>query len=120
MLGTDSVEELQQEEFEETPMYAAVLTYLSYSILCLFGWLRDFMRQSHLEKKLGAVDPNESLVRSIEHDRVQLVSSPICLSFRALFHSIKVTSLSTHGICTHAFVISSTVQLPAYPVRNFI
>ena len=33
MLGTDSVEELQQEEFEETPMYAAVLTYLSYSIL---------------------------------------------------------------------------------------
>ena len=69
MLKTDTVEELQQEEFEETPMYAAILTYLSYSILCLFGWLRDFMRQSHLEQKRGAVDPNDSLVRSLRQDR---------------------------------------------------
>lgn len=54
---------LQNEEFEETPLYAAILTYLGYSILCLFGWLRDFLRQSRLEKKRGAVDPNASLVR---------------------------------------------------------
>lgn len=54
---------LQQEEFEETPLYAAILTYLSYAILCLFGWLRDFLRQSNIEKKRGAVDPNASLVR---------------------------------------------------------
>jgi hypothetical protein len=54
---------LQCEEFEETPLYAAILTYLSYAILCLFGWLRDFLRQSNLEKKRGAVDPNASLVR---------------------------------------------------------
>lgn len=52
---------LQHEEFEETPLYAAILTYLGYSILCLFGWLRDFLRQSRLEKKRGAVDPNASL-----------------------------------------------------------
>ena len=55
-------DDLQYEEFEETPLYAAVLTYLSYAILCLFGWLRDFLRQSHIEKKRGAVDPNASLV----------------------------------------------------------
>jgi hypothetical protein len=55
-------DDLQNEEFEETPLYAAVLTYLSYSILCLFGWLRDFMRQSNIEKKIGAVDPNAALV----------------------------------------------------------
>jgi hypothetical protein len=55
---------LQDEEFEETPLYVAVLTYLSYGILCLFGWLRDFLRQSHIEKKRGAVDPNASLVCS--------------------------------------------------------
>jgi hypothetical protein len=55
-------DDLQYEEFEETPLYAAILTYLSYAILCLFGWLRDFMRQSHIEKKRGAVDPNASLV----------------------------------------------------------
>ena len=56
-------EHLQDEEFEETPLYVAVLTYLSYSILCLFGWLRDFLRQSGIEKKCGAVDPNALLVR---------------------------------------------------------
>lgn len=54
---------LQDEQFEETPLYAAILTYISYGILCLFGWLRDFLRQSGLEKKRGAVDPNASLVR---------------------------------------------------------
>lgn len=53
---------LQDEEFEETPLYVAVFTYLSYGILCLFGWLRDFLRQSNVEKKRGAVDPNASLV----------------------------------------------------------
>ncbi|CAF1346495.1 unnamed protein product [Adineta ricciae] len=53
--------DLQCEEFEETPLYAAVLTYLGYAILCLFGWLRDFLRQSNIEKKRGAVDPNASL-----------------------------------------------------------
>ncbi|CAF2829932.1 unnamed protein product [Rotaria sp. Silwood2] len=54
-------DDLQCEEFEETPLYAAVLTYISYAILCLFGWLRDFLRQSNIEKKRGAVDPNVSL-----------------------------------------------------------
>ncbi|CAF0895865.1 unnamed protein product [Rotaria sordida] len=54
-------DDLQCEEFEETPLYAAVLTYIGYAILCLFGWLRDFMRQSNIEKKRGAIDPNASL-----------------------------------------------------------
>ncbi|CAF0739602.1 unnamed protein product [Adineta steineri] len=54
-------ENLQSEEFEETPLYAAILTYLSYAILCLFGWLRDFLRDSHIEKKRGALDPNATL-----------------------------------------------------------
>ncbi|CAF4907985.1 unnamed protein product [Rotaria sp. Silwood1] len=58
---SDHKDDLQCEEFEETPLYAAVLTYISYAVLCLFGWLRDFMRQSNIEKKRGAVDPNASL-----------------------------------------------------------
>lgn len=45
-------------------MYAAILTYLSYAILCLFGWLRDFLRESSIERKRGAVDPNANLVRA--------------------------------------------------------
>lgn len=56
---------LQNEDFEETPLYAAILTYLGYGILCLFGWLRDLMRRTGVEKKRGAVDPNASLVRQL-------------------------------------------------------
>lgn len=67
-------ENLQCEEFEETPLYAAILTYLSYAILCLFGWLRDFLRNSNIEKKRGAVDPNAALVCSF-----------LCLTFRFIF-----------------------------------
>ena len=37
---------------------------MSYAILCIFGWLRDFLRQSNVEKKRGAVDPNASLVNA--------------------------------------------------------
>lgn len=59
-------DDLQSEEFEETPLYAAILTYVSYSILCLFGWLRDFLRQSKIEKKRGAIDPNSSLVSIVD------------------------------------------------------
>ncbi|MBN3312944.1 SPTC2 palmitoyltransferase, partial [Atractosteus spatula] len=38
------------ESFEETPMLVAVLTYMGYGILTLFGYLRDFMREWKIEK----------------------------------------------------------------------
>ncbi|XP_066550214.1 serine palmitoyltransferase 2 [Amia ocellicauda] len=38
------------ESFEETPMIVAVLTYMGYGILTLFGYLRDFMREWKIEK----------------------------------------------------------------------
>ena len=38
------------EEFEDTPFQVAVLTYLSYIFLILFGYLRDFMRKYDLER----------------------------------------------------------------------
>uniref|UniRef100_A0A673MVB0 serine C-palmitoyltransferase n=1 Tax=Sinocyclocheilus rhinocerous TaxID=307959 RepID=A0A673MVB0_9TELE len=38
------------ESFEETPMLLAVLTYMSYGILTIFGYLRDFMREWKIEK----------------------------------------------------------------------
>jgi len=37
------------ELFEETPLYIAVLTYIGYAILILFGHFRDFLRKWHLE-----------------------------------------------------------------------
>lgn len=72
---------LQDVEFEETPLYAAVLTYISYAILCLFGWLRDFMRQTNIETKRGAADPNASLVCIATRNR----SSRILINFFFVF-----------------------------------
>ncbi|XP_030636531.1 serine palmitoyltransferase 2 [Chanos chanos] len=38
------------ESFEETPMFVAVLTYMGYGILTIFGYLRDFLRDWKIEK----------------------------------------------------------------------
>ena len=38
------------EEFESMPLWIAVMTYIAYAILILFGYLRDFMRYYGLEK----------------------------------------------------------------------
>ncbi|KAG8584008.1 hypothetical protein GDO81_008635 [Engystomops pustulosus] len=39
-----------KESFEEAPLYVAVLTYIGYGVVTLFGYLRDFMRAWGLEK----------------------------------------------------------------------
>ena len=39
-----------QEDLEETPLSIAVMTYLSYFFLIIFGYMRDFMRKYRLEK----------------------------------------------------------------------
>uniref|UniRef100_A0A8C6V185 Serine palmitoyltransferase, long chain base subunit 2a n=1 Tax=Neogobius melanostomus TaxID=47308 RepID=A0A8C6V185_9GOBI len=39
-----------EESFEETPMLVAVLTYMGYAILTIFGHLRDFLRHWKIEK----------------------------------------------------------------------
>lgn len=38
------------EHFEETPLLVAVLTYMGYGILTIFGYLRDFLRHWNIEK----------------------------------------------------------------------
>jgi hypothetical protein len=40
----------RSEDFEQTPIWIAVMTYIAYAILILFGYLRDFMRFYGLEK----------------------------------------------------------------------
>ena len=39
-----------EEEYEATPLFIAVITYISYAILILFGYMRDLMRFYGLEK----------------------------------------------------------------------
>lgn len=38
------------ESFEETPMLVAVLTYMGYGILTVFGYFRDYLRHWKIEK----------------------------------------------------------------------
>lgn len=53
------------ESFEETPMLVAVLTYMGYGILTIFGYLRDFLRQWKIEKCHIAREREEQKVNSI-------------------------------------------------------
>ncbi|KAM4690297.1 serine palmitoyltransferase 2 [Rhinophrynus dorsalis] len=47
------------EAFEETPMLVAVLTYMGYGILTLFGYMRDFLRAWKIEKCHNAAERTE-------------------------------------------------------------
>jgi len=50
--------EYEDEMFEETPLIQAVYTYICYAVLNIFGWLRDFLRRTGIEKRQGAQDNN--------------------------------------------------------------
>ncbi|KAG5830972.1 hypothetical protein ANANG_G00298940 [Anguilla anguilla] len=39
-----------RDGFEQAPLYVAVMTYLGFGIVTLFGYLRDFLRAVGLEK----------------------------------------------------------------------
>lgn len=38
------------ESFEETPLLVAIITYISYGILIIFGYIRELLRKCNLEK----------------------------------------------------------------------
>eukprot|EP00730_Choanoeca_flexa_P007285 TRINITY_DN12308_c2_g12_i2.p1 TRINITY_DN12308_c2_g12~~TRINITY_DN12308_c2_g12_i2.p1 ORF type:complete len:532 (+),score=132.61 TRINITY_DN12308_c2_g12_i2:82-1596(+) len=46
----------EQEEFEETPLLVALITYIGYGILFVFGHIRDFLRYTGLEKSKQATE----------------------------------------------------------------
>ncbi|CAL1268714.1 unnamed protein product [Larinioides sclopetarius] len=47
-----------KEEFEEAPYLIVLTIYLCYAVLMVFGYLRDFMRKSGLEKNFMAKEAN--------------------------------------------------------------
>ena len=70
------------ESFEEAPFWAAVITYMGYLILNIYGWLRDTMRYIGLESNKGTVDNNPS-------DFVPLFSEYECFYTRNLYTRIR-------------------------------
>ncbi len=55
------MDELQTEEYEETPLLQAIFTYVCYIVLNIFGYLRDTLRQIGFEKRKGSNDPNTTV-----------------------------------------------------------
>lgn len=51
------------EYYEETPLLVAVLTYMGYGILTIFGYLRDFLRLWNIEKCHVAREREEQKVQ---------------------------------------------------------
>jgi len=38
------------ESYEETPLLVAIITYISYGVLIIFGHIREFLRKCNIEK----------------------------------------------------------------------
>ena len=60
------------ELFEETPLIIAVLTYLGYAVLTIFGHMRDFMRKWNIEKVPMAAEPVKKV---IQHTSLAIIFS---------------------------------------------
>jgi serine palmitoyltransferase len=46
---------------EEAPYHIVLLCYLSYVVLIIFGYFRDFLRNTGLEKNKTAVERNREV-----------------------------------------------------------
>jgi len=57
------------ESFEETPLLIAVLTYIGYGILIVFGHMRDWLRQWGWEKVPVAAEP-VSEVKAVHNNQL--------------------------------------------------
>ncbi|KAI2651714.1 Serine palmitoyltransferase 2 [Labeo rohita] len=66
------------ESFEETPLLVAVLTYMGYGILTIFGYLRDFLRDWKFEKCHLAREREEQKVRNLYMRIRDNWNRPIC------------------------------------------
>lgn len=52
-----------KELYEKPPRHIALLCYFSYVVLTFFGYLRDFMRKTGLERNLAAVEKNRDVTK---------------------------------------------------------
>lgn len=102
----------KQENFEEVPYHIVLLCYLSYAVLILFGYLRDFMRKTGLEKNMAAVESN----REVCH-RFGSGSSPTNSFFlRATRACIRTLKVSTRETSTGGSEMRGIDRLPVCPV----
>lgn len=59
----------KQQLFEETPLLVAVITYIGYGVLVIFGYFRDFLRLYKFEKTKAAKEKGRKvLYETFYHD----------------------------------------------------
>ena len=51
----------KQQLFEETPLLVAVITYIGYGVLVIFGYFRDFLRLYKFEKTKAAKEKDRKV-----------------------------------------------------------
>jgi len=87
-----------QEEFQPTPLASAIITYIVYGILTMFGFFRDFLRRNMIEKNFAAVEAADMkdfvpLYASFESFYTRNVYGRICDCFNRPICSVPGTSI---------------------------
>lgn len=83
-------------------MYVAVMTYLGFGIVTLFGYLRDFLRAVGLEKCHVAQERREQKVKRVATTRRAFIQKctqclfcfPLIISFLPPLHSASLRSFA--------------------------
>ena len=89
-----SCRQYSPESFEQAPMYVAVLTYLGFGIVTLFGYFRDFLRAVGLEKCHLAQEREEQKVGWVQ----LLNTSTHARTYRQTHrHALTPTRARTHS-----------------------
>lgn len=111
-------------------MCYAVLTYISYAILTLFGFLRDFMRNNGLDKTIGVSESKDmkvcikiillSFVLPIALNIVSVVQDfvPLYASFESFYTRnvyIRIRDCFNRPICS---VPGATVDIAERTIRH--
>ncbi|CAG2250265.1 SPT [Mytilus edulis] len=60
------------ETFEETPLMAAIMTYLSYGLMVVIGHIRDFLRSIGIEKEKTCTEPKLPVIGYMDTKRKEL------------------------------------------------
>lgn len=87
-------------------MYVAVMTYLGFGIVTLFGYLRDFLRAVGLEKCHVAQEREEQKVDSTcnQHNRIYILGLDIfCSHTHTLPESQNRQNMHALGVNTFCF-----------------
>ena len=98
------------EIYEETPFSEAFWTYLNYIILNLFGWFRDFLRQTRIENRKGSADNNPPVIIQETNQTCFWLTDDILLNILGFCSSLPKLRKLLYSKCisTNSWLFQST------------